>query len=89
MRQNLKSKTAGFNISDFAKKANLATIIQKNFRQTLVLMQNSALQEKFNSGGNSYIPCLLQIITFRFTYDERKMCSTIKKSKNIMNIIVA
>ena len=29
MRQNLKSKTAGFNISDFAKKANLATIIQK------------------------------------------------------------
>ena len=52
-------------------------------------MQNSALQEKFNSGGNSYIPCLLQIITFRFTYGERKMCSTIKKSKNIMNIIVA
>ena len=28
MKQNLKS-TAGFNISDFAKKANLATIIQK------------------------------------------------------------
>ena len=52
-------------------------------------MQNSALQENFNSGGNSYIPCLLQIITFRFTYGERKMCSTIKKSKNIMNIIVA
>ena len=31
---------------------------------------------------------LLQIITFRFTCGERKICSTIKKSQNIMNLIV-
>ena len=31
---------------------------------------------------------LLQIITFHFTCGERKICSTIKKSQNIMNLIV-
>ena len=31
---------------------------------------------------------LLLIITLRFTCGERKICSTIKKSQNIMNMIV-
>ena len=31
---------------------------------------------------------LLLIITLRFTYGEKKICSTIKKSGNIMNMIV-
>ena len=31
---------------------------------------------------------LIPIITFRFTCGERKICSTIKKSQNIMDIIV-
>ena len=32
---------------------------------------------------------LLLIITLRFTYNENKNCSTIKKFRNIMNMIVA
>ena len=31
---------------------------------------------------------LLLIITLRFTCDERKICSSIKGSQNIMNMIV-
>ena len=37
---------------------------------------------------NSYIPCLLIIIMLRFTCGERKICSIMKKSQNIMNMIV-
>ena len=29
------------------------------------------------------MPCLLLIIMLCFTYDERKICSTIKKSQNV------
>ena len=42
-----------------------------------------------NLWGNSYIPCLLLIITFLFTCGEKKICSSIKMSQNIMNIVVA
>ena len=37
-----------------------------------------------NSFGSSYIPCLLLIITFRFTCGERKIWPNMKKSQNIM-----
>ena len=36
-----------------------------------------------NLWGNSYISCLLQIITLHFTYGERKIWSNIKILKNI------
>ena len=38
--------------------------------------------------GNSYITSLLLIITLRFTCGGRKIYSTIKKSQNIMNMIL-
>ena len=38
---------------------------------------------------NLLIPCLLLIITLRFTCGERKIWSNIKKSQNIMTMIVA
>ena len=38
---------------------------------------------------NLFIPCLLLIITLRFTCGERKIWSNIKKSQNIMTMIVA
>ena len=41
-----------------------------------------------NSWGNSYIPCLQVIITYRFTCGERKICQNIKKSQNIMKVVV-
>ena len=41
-----------------------------------------------NSWGNSYIPCLLLIITLRSTCGEKKVWQSIKKSQNIMSIIV-
>ena len=38
--------------------------------------------------GNSYIPCLLVIITLRFTCGEKKNWQSIKKSQNVMSMIV-
>ena len=38
--------------------------------------------------GNSYITSLLLIITLRFTCGGRKIYSTIKKSQNILNMIL-
>ena len=59
-------------------------IYKKKLRKALVFMWNSALRGRFNC----YIP-RLQIITLCFTCSERKICSTIKNSQNIMNMIVA
>ena len=42
-----------------------------------------------NSWRNSYTSCLLLIITLLFTCGEKKICSSIKMSQNIMNIVVA
>ena len=44
-----------------------------------------------NSWGNSYILCLLLIITFRFTCREKKVLiikTFIKKTQNIMSMVV-
>ena len=41
-----------------------------------------------NSTGYSYIPCLLLIITLRFTCGEAKIFATIKKSQNDMNMMI-
>ena len=41
-----------------------------------------------NSWGNSYISYLLLIITLYFTCGERKNYSTIRKSQNIMNMVL-
>ena len=38
--------------------------------------------------GNSDIPCLLVIITLRFTCGEKKNWQSIKKSQNVMSMIV-
>ena len=40
-----------------------------------------------NLWGNSQIPYLLLIITLRFTCREKKICSSIKMSQNIMSMI--
>ena len=42
-----------------------------------------------NSWRNSYTSCLLLIITLLFICGEKKICSSIKMSQNIMNIVVA
>ena len=47
-----------------------------------------SLKSSVNSTGNSYIPCLLLIIKLRLTCGETKIWSDIKKSQNIMNMIV-
>ena len=41
-----------------------------------------------NSWGNSYKLYLLLIVRLRFTCGESKICSTIKKSQNIMRMVV-
>ena len=41
-----------------------------------------------DSFGNSCIPCLQVIIVHRFTCGERKIWLNIKKSQNIMQVIV-
>ena len=38
---------------------------------------------------NLFTPCFLLIITFHFTCGKRKIWSNIKKSQNIMTMIVA
>ena len=40
-----------------------------------------------NSWDNSYMPYLFLIIMLSFTWDERKICSNIEKSQNIMIMI--
>ena len=40
------------------------------------------------SFGNSFVLCLLLIITLRFTCGEKKISSSIKMSQNIMNMFV-
>ena len=42
-----------------------------------------------NSWGNSYIPCLYVIVTYRFTCGERKIWWNIRKSQNVMKMILA
>ena len=41
-----------------------------------------------NSRGNSQIPCLLIITTLRFTSSKKNIWLSIKKSQNIMSMIV-
>ena len=42
-----------------------------------------------NSWENSFMPCLLLIITFLFIHGEMKIWQNIKKSQNIMKMIIA
>ena len=48
----------------------------------------SVIQELFTIAGKVFF-FLKTLITLRFTYAERKICSTIKKSQNFMSMIVA
>ena len=64
----------------------LKNIVKLNILSIFEIFQS--LKPFGNSWDNSYIPCLLLIITLGFTCGERKICSTIKKCQNIMNMIV-
>ena len=41
-----------------------------------------------NSSGNSFIPCVLLILTLRFTCGEKKIWQSNKSSQNIMSMVV-
>ena len=52
------------------------------------LLKVLSLKSFGNLFGNSYIPCLLLIITIHFTCGDTKILSNIKMSQNIMARIV-
>ena len=53
------------------------------FLKSSVLIKSSG-----NSWGNLHIPCLLIMITLRFTGGERKIWQNIRKSQNIMTMTI-
>ena len=58
----------------------------QNFPDILEFLEILSFKSFGNSWGISYIPSLLLIITLLFTCGEKKICSSIKMSQNIMNI---
>ena len=59
-----------------------------SFSGSFLIFSDLILRSHGNSWGNSYISCLLLIIMLCFTCGEQKNWQNIKKSQNIMFIIV-
>ena len=64
-------------------------IVKILFNIFLMFLNFLSLKSFRNSWGDSYIPCLLLIITLLFPCGENNIYSSIKMSQNVMNITVA